>query len=130
MARLTNAQRMDNMEQERAGLPARMAELVTAMAALKTDLAAQISAGHEQIRAEVRLMLPGGSPSNEVISNQWVPPTGAPMHNNGGVQGGGSGNENWKLRKLDLPIFDGTNPHGWILRAERLFHFYRLNEED
>lgn len=37
---------------------------------------------------------------------------------------------NWKYRKLDLPQFDGTNPDGWILRAERYFAFYRLNDEE
>lgn len=31
---------------------------------------------------------------------------------------------------MDLPIFSGTNPDGWILRAERFFHFYRLSEEE
>lgn len=31
---------------------------------------------------------------------------------------------------MDLPLFDGTNPDGWILRAERYFNFYRLNEEE
>ncbi|KAK1364271.1 hypothetical protein POM88_039832 [Heracleum sosnowskyi] len=34
-------------------------------------------------------------------------------------RGGNSGNGgNWRYRKLDLPQFDGTNPDGWILRAE------------
>lgn len=27
-------------------------------------------------------------------------------------------------------MFDGTNPDGWILRAERYFSFYRLSEEE
>lgn len=31
---------------------------------------------------------------------------------------------------MDLPVFDGTNPDGWILRAERYFSFYRLSEEE
>lgn len=35
---------------------------------------------------------------------------------------------NWRYRKLDMPLFDGANPDGWILRAERYFDFYRLNE--
>ena len=37
---------------------------------------------------------------------------------------------NWRVKKLDLPVFAGTNPDGWILRAERYFHFYRLGEEE
>ena len=47
-----------------------------------------------------------------------------------GEGGDPGGQSNWKLRKLDLPLFDGTNPDGWILRAERFFHLYRLGEED
>lgn len=47
---------------------------------------------------------------------------------------GGGGNisngGNWRYRKLDLPVFEGNNPDGWILRAERYFSFYRLNEEE
>lgn len=42
---------------------------------------------------------------------------------------GGMGN-NWRFRKLDMPLFDGINPDGWILRAERYFQFYRLCEAD
>lgn len=37
---------------------------------------------------------------------------------------------NWYFKKLDMPLFDGTNPDGWILRAERYHQFYRLTEED
>ncbi|WOH00778.1 hypothetical protein DCAR_0520153 [Daucus carota subsp. sativus] len=36
----------------------------------------------------------------------------------------------WRHKKLDLPVFSGTNPDGWILRAERYFHFYRLCDEE
>lgn len=39
-----------------------------------------------------------------------------------------SGKWNWHFRKVDMPLFDGTNPHGWILRAERYFQFYGLQE--
>lgn len=47
----------------------------------------------------------------------------------GGVHGG-PGKASWRYRKLDLPMFDGTNPNGWILRAERYFKFHHLDEED
>ena len=41
---------------------------------------------------------------------------------------GGADNprSNWKYRKLDLPTFDGTNPDGLLLRAERYFKFYQF----
>lgn len=46
----------------------------------------------------------------------------------GGANSGNGGN--WHYRKLDLPQFDGTKPDDWILRAERYFAFYRLNDEE
>lgn len=42
-------------------------------------------------------------------------------------EGGGT---NWRYKKLDLSLFDGSNLYGWILRAERYFNFYRLNEKE
>lgn len=42
---------------------------------------------------------------------------------------GGRGAD-WKYRKLDLPLFDGSNQDGWILRAERNFKFFRLYDEE
>ncbi|XP_063950102.1 uncharacterized protein LOC135152878, partial [Daucus carota subsp. sativus] len=52
----------------------------------------------------------------------------------GGGPGVGSNfsgqNTNWRFKKLDMPLFDGVNPDGWILRAERYHQFYRLSEED
>lgn len=56
----------------------------------------------------------------------------------GGGPGGGvslghpiiGGGANWRFKKLDMPGFDGNNPDGWILRAERYHNFYRLTEED
>lgn len=58
----------------------------------------------------------------------------------GGIMGGGIGGGNlsggmgnmgeWRYRKLDMPIFEGTDPDGWILRIERYFSFYRLTETE
>ena len=46
---------------------------------------------------------------------------------NNGHHGGGS---NWRFKKLDMPLFDGSQPDGWILRAERYLSFYILSEEE
>lgn len=91
-------------------------EMMLAMATLKVTGATQCvgassTAGHESG------LTPGigsGSGRTETGSGRV------------GNQSGG----NWKVKKLDLPIFDGNNPDGWILRAERYFHFYRLGEEE
>lgn len=29
-----------------------------------------------------------------------------------------------------MPLFNGSNPDGWILRAERFFNFYGLTKEE
>lgn len=48
----------------------------------------------------------------------------------GNGSGQGPGPQNWRYRNLDMPIFDGSDPDGWILRVERYFGFSRLNEEE
>lgn len=45
------------------------------------------------------------------------------------VDGGGGGGR-WKYRKLDMPLFEGTDPDGWILRGEKYFTFYHLLESE
>lgn len=127
MARLTHAQRrLDLLEQEITGVPDRVAqEITSALAAFKADLTAQLAAGQEKNRSEPRLSAANGSPF------QWDNPfAGAQPHMAFGEGGDQGGHSNWRLRKLDLPLFDGKNPDGWILRAERFFHFYRLTAED
>lgn len=55
---------------------------------------------------------------------------------NGDSFGGGPGHasimgqSNWRYRKLDMPVFDRTDPYGWILQVERYFGFYRLTKEE
>ena len=52
---------------------------------------------------------------------------------NGGFNyatGGPGHGASWRYRKLDMPVFDGTDPDGWLLRVERYFKFYRMSEED
>ena len=40
------------------------------------------------------------------------------------------GRGNWRSWKLDLPVFYGEEPDGWILQAERYFTFYSLSEKE
>lgn len=46
-----------------------------------------------------------------------------------GSGGGPGGSLNWKYRKIDMPIFDGSEPDGWLAKIERYFQIYRLTEE-
>lgn len=69
----------------------------------------------------------GGAGGNHIGGN-----TGPMMGNlgNNGRMGlnGGMGSGGWRYRKLDMPVFEGTDPDGWILR--RYFSFYRLTKAE
>lgn len=170
MAPPANAQRMEFLEQEVAGISNKIAqEVAAAVAIVKADLVSQLDAGFERNFAQMRTELSAMSGLIEGklmslreeqgkireefrTSSLEDQPLSVGIHRKPPTHGGGNGggrpwrreNEegeaddggfhggvsNWKLRKLDLPIFDGVNPDGWILRAERFFHFYRLSEEE
>lgn len=55
---------------------------------------------------------------------------GAGSGSGGGPGYGMNGRNSWRHKKLDMPLFDGSNPDGWILRAESFFNFYGLTEEE
>lgn len=38
----------------------------------------------------------------------------------------GRGRYDYRHRKIDMPLFDGVNPDGWIIQAERYFAIYQL----
>ncbi|KAL4558953.1 hypothetical protein LXL04_031079 [Taraxacum kok-saghyz] len=40
------------------------------------------------------------------------------------------GRYNYRSRKIDMPLFNGTDPDGWILQAERYFAIYQLLNEE
>ncbi|TXG60193.1 hypothetical protein EZV62_014766 [Acer yangbiense] len=67
-------------------------------------------------------------------STSRVPTVGGPAI---GVTHGSEGTSNvfehrrdFRFRKLEMPVFDGTNPDGWILKAERYFSLQRFNNEE
>lgn len=88
-------------------------------------------------RAELLFTSPKSTLGGEVIDGQGFDNRGFGGRDWGGGNsdaGGGfgqsGGHSNWKYRKLDMPVFDGTDPDGWILRVERYFGFYRLTEDE
>lgn len=34
------------------------------------------------------------------------------------------------FRKLDMPLFDGSNPDGLIIKAKRYYAFHRMNNKE
>ncbi|KAL1220176.1 hypothetical protein V5N11_008198 [Cardamine amara subsp. amara] len=39
-------------------------------------------------------------------------------------------NRNGMLKKIELPVFDGIRPYGWITQAERFFRLGKYNDAD
>lgn len=68
-----------------------------------------------------------GEGSKGVGSRGW---TGGNTFGVGTCYGPGAGQSNWRYRKLDMPVFDGSDSDGWIMRVERYFGFYRLSEDE
>ncbi|XP_074323394.1 uncharacterized protein LOC141660315 [Apium graveolens] len=80
-------------------------------------------------RAESAVRMTPLTPNNGVSMGYVV---GSPLGDRSQYGGGGSGGgpDNWRFRKLDMALFDGSDPDGWIMRVERYFNFYRLSEEE
>ncbi|KAL7590459.1 hypothetical protein Lser_V15G35870 [Lactuca serriola] len=37
---------------------------------------------------------------------------------------------NWRIKKLEIPLFYGNSSNGWVLEAERQFVDYQLSEQE
>lgn len=100
------------------------AEVRVALEQIRTDPTRRIDLGGEGDGGDVRGGMNRRS-ENEVFDgggdDGW---RGGNRGRGGGIGTGG----NWKHRKLDMPMFDGSDPDGWILRGERFFDFYGLVE--
>ena len=42
----------------------------------------------------------------------------------------GVGQDRIKFKKLEMPVFNGEDPDGWIYRAEHYFQMHLLNEQE
>lgn len=120
--------------------------------ALKENLKSEIGNLHSEM-GSIKKMLEAvlkqriDSPANSG-SHSKPPNQGTPLHStsNSGVNknhgeseddaiGGRSGNDNNRFyaikgRKLEIPVFDGQDPDGWIMRAERYFKLNPLSDEE
>lgn len=103
-----------------------MRSTVTALQHLSSEkIEASINQGESSVRGFVKTppRTVGVDGGVGVGNHQWG------RDNYGGV-GSGGGPGNWKYRKLDMPLVDGTDPDGWVLRVDRYFNFYRLLEDE
>lgn len=95
---------------------------------MPTQLDGRIARLTEEFQAELRASLaalrPPGNGDQPFVAQD--PPPGSFTAMEGihrrppdGSPNFGSNAYGWRLKKLDLPVFEGKNPDGWILRAER-----------
>lgn len=134
--------RADVAEQVRVGAENSMRVMREEFAGLSLQLVEEQARLQEEMRAfltqEGQRNTPFGQRNTppEIPRGNLQPPPGFEGANLGenrfGVDGGrrDGGGRNWRYRKLDMPLFDGNHPDGWVLRVERYFSFYELVEEE
>lgn len=124
MAPPSSTQRLDQLEEQLKNLQTTMAEQLAnaveqAAAIMKQSLSEQIAMSFKQTSKQLRVE------NGEKVNSRCGYGGGYDV---GGYQAGGGASRRFK--EPDLPIFDGTDPHGWILRAERFFSFYGLTDDE
>ena len=78
---------------------------------------------------------PGGSSMTERMkekvtdSGGYSPMSGDPL-GHAGLSPNGGNRYDFRFRKLEMPVFDGTNPDGWILKAERYFGLNQFSNDE
>lgn len=126
-------QRVETVEEDVAAVKTTLFELQQTMQRQYTEQMALLNQRFTEMAAENSQL---HSSIREVRETMAIPnsangptPTGSPNTSGGGA-GAQNNGSNWRFRKLDMPLFDGSNPDGWIIRAERYFTFYRLGESE
>lgn len=145
MGQPTMAQRVEAIEEKMTTMEEALKTMMTEQLKFQAELRSTVTALQtKQVqtpdkaegsvnRGEIR-----GARHTSVFGGGGEDPSGVGARDwDGGLTGGraiGFGNGyvqgNWKYRKLDMPIFDGSDPDGWILRVERYFGFYKLTEAE
>ncbi|KAJ9542106.1 hypothetical protein OSB04_028612 [Centaurea solstitialis] len=122
-------QRVESVEEEIASMKASFTDLQKALQQQLSDHVSLISQKFSEM-AEETVNKVQSSLKDEVQATFFDSGETSGGRLPKGSPNGGGGFTNWRFRKLDMPLFDGVNPDGWILRAERYFQFYRLNEPE
>lgn len=117
----SNTQRIEEVEVNLEGMKNNIEELQQQLSSQFTTLTTKMTEEYGKLRRsfENRGKSPIRDESGYHSGNRPSPP---PKN--------GQGGSNWHFRKLNMPLFDGTNPDAWILRAERYFQFYGLQEKE
>ncbi|KAL4567338.1 hypothetical protein LXL04_022921 [Taraxacum kok-saghyz] len=120
----TNAQRIEEMEAGLEEVKTTITDLQQQVVDQFALLSEKMAEEHEKLRQS--LASERAPVIEELILNSGGRPSGV---NGKGAETSHQGGSNWRFRKLDMPIFDGTNPDGWILRAERSLKAGSLYEQ-
>ena len=76
----------------------------------------------------------GGSSATEKMKGPTIynpSPLGDSPGYGGNSSGSGHGTrQDFRMRRLEMPTFDGSNPDGWILKAERYFTLNHFSNDE
>ncbi|ESR37449.1 hypothetical protein CICLE_v10030074mg [Citrus x clementina] len=110
------AQRMDSMEE---AMGAAQEEFQLEMGSLKDEIQTMNKRFEQFIKLQEDT---GGSYSYR--GEKMLSPNFGSGSSSSGTR------HDFRFRKLEKPLFDGSNPDGWILKAERYFSVNRLSNEE
>ncbi|CAN8289390.1 unnamed protein product [Cochlearia groenlandica] len=109
-------------EEDRDKMHREMREIGSVILGIRSQLEKmnQSSNGDSRLRHEE--VSTGENRSNQTLPKQVPIPNSEPNRNFSGL-----GNKDRLLKKVEMPIFEGTNTYSWLARAER---FFRLGGYD
>ena len=125
MANKTNSQRLDGVEEAVGSVGGRVGALEETVHALHKKLYLMLKFQEDSATKE-STRVSNVSPEKTTEPDASRPVDGD-SHGNFGGSASFGGRPDFRLRKLEMPIFDGSNPDGWILKAERYFSFHRFS---
>lgn len=124
MASKNMAQRMDSMEEVIAAV---QGEFRREVGTLKEEMQNLNHRFEQFIKLQEDAVRAGGISSG---GNRADRPFMGEVQGSDGSPGSAGFRHESRFRKLEMPPFVGTNPDGWILKAERYFAFNRLTNEE
>ena len=118
-------QSMEETQKMVAGLVASNGSVAKAPAGIASrEQLTEGSARQKETSSEHRVVSETGpekrSEGQSLVGGTWAPPETAPL----------TGREWQGGRRLEMPIFTGENPDGWLFQAERYFNMNRLSENE
>lgn len=115
MAPSNVSQRVESVEQELAGIRTSMEQMQMRSAQTQQTFLDELA----RVNAQMRTFMEGQTRFQDEVRAIFPDPSFIATNPNPFNSPGTNGGSNWRFKKHDMPLFDGTNPEGWIMRAER-----------